>query len=185
MLSESNKVCINNLFPWSCRANHSSSYWSWSPSHCSTIFTSMINYTFRSYWVQNTIISDTVLVLEKKGKFNCLYHRPSLSFFSCARLQCHRSCVRSSAWAEMVMQRSLRSRCDTLTVACCEGWGGRGGQPGLFLKPLWESSLRSAQMLHYAAHLLTSRALTIHYFILPPPQLHWRTCRVKIKGRNC
>lgn len=39
-------------------------------------------------------------------------------------------------------------------------------------------------MLHYAVRLLTSRALKIHYFIFPPPQLHWRTCRVKIKGRN-
>lgn len=36
-------------------------------------------------------------------------------------------------------------------------------------------------MLHYAARPLTSRALKIHYFIFPPPQLHRRTRRVKIK----
>lgn len=75
-------------------------------------------------------------------------------------------------------------RCDTLTVACCEGRGGRGGQPGLFLKPLWESSLRSARMLHYVARLLTCWALKTHYFILLLLQLQWRTCRVKRRGRN-
>lgn len=63
----------------------------------------------------------------------------------------------SSAWAEMVMQWSHHSRCNTLTVACCEKWGGRGGQPGLFLKPLSEPSIRLRRKQHYSARLLTFR----------------------------
>ena len=94
------------------------------------------------------VISYVVIFAQKK----CI-----LSFGACIDLQCtlarahcskhthththtltHSQCVAgekrwSSAWAEMVMQWSHHSRCDTLTVACCEKWGGRGGQPGLFL----------------------------------------------------
>lgn len=86
----------------------------------------------------------------------------------------------SAAWAAAVMQRSLGSRCDTLTVARCEERGGRGGQPALFLQTLSKLSQRSGGLQRCNADRLTYvRA----YHILAPP-LRWnKDYEIKIEER--
>lgn len=101
-----------------------------------------------------------------KKTLSCLQRRPLLC--PSASHQTHKTDAqaheghdarrRSSARAETVTQRSGRSRCDTLTAARCEERGGKGAQPGLFLKPPSMSSARSARTQHHSMHGLRWRA---------------------------
>lgn len=101
-----------------------------------------------------------------KKTLSCLQRRPRLCPSASHRThktdaQAHKghdARRRSSARAETVTQRSGRSRCDTLTAARCEERGGKGAQPGLFLKPPSMSSARSARTQHHSLHGLRWRA---------------------------
>lgn len=101
-----------------------------------------------------------------KKTLSCLQRRPLLCPSASHRThktdaqahEGHDARRRSSARAETVTQRSGRSRCDTLTAARCEERGGKGAQPGLFLKPPSMSSARSARTQHHSMHGLRWRA---------------------------